>query len=86
MVDEPTHEQTAVTVRHILPAGQRRYCQMKPSTKDQVKGKAQSVRGALKEQVGQLRNDPDLVDEGTVEKIGGQARQVLGKIEKAAGA
>ena len=58
---------------------------MKRSTKDQVKGKVQEVRGTLKERVGQLGGDPDLADEGTVEKLGGKARQVLGKIEKAAG-
>ena len=59
---------------------------MKPSTKDRVKGKVQEVKGALKERAGQIRKDPDLEDEGTVEKVVGKARQVLGKIEKAAGA
>ena len=58
---------------------------MKPSTKDRIKGKAQEVKGAIKEKAGQLGGDPDLADEGTVEKFGGKARQVLGKIEKAAG-
>ena len=59
---------------------------MKPSTEDQAKGKLHEVKGKLKERVGQLSGDLDLEDEGTVEKIGGKARQVLGKIEKAAGA
>ena len=59
---------------------------MKPSTEDQLKGKVQEVKGALKERAGQLSGDPDLEDEGTVEKVVGKARQVLGKIEKAAGA
>ena len=59
---------------------------MKPSTKDRVKGKVQEVKGALKERAGQISADPDLRDEGTVEKVVGKARQVLGKIEKAAGA
>jgi uncharacterized protein YjbJ (UPF0337 family) len=59
---------------------------MKPSTEDQAKGKLHEVKGKLKERVGQLSGDLDLQDEGTVEKIGGKARQVLGKIEKAAGA
>ena len=59
---------------------------MKPSTKDRIKGKVQEVKGALKEQAGQLGGDSDLEDKGTVEKVGGQVRQVIGKIEKAAGA
>ena len=59
---------------------------MKPSTEDKVKGKAQEVKGALKERVGRLSGDPDLEDEGTAEKVVGKGRQLLGKIEKAAGA
>jgi uncharacterized protein YjbJ (UPF0337 family) len=58
---------------------------MKPSTKDRIKGKVQEVKGSIKEKVGQLGGDPDLADEGTMEKLGGKARQVLGKIEEAAG-
>jgi uncharacterized protein YjbJ (UPF0337 family) len=59
---------------------------MKPSTKDQVEGKLQAVKGKLKERAGQLSGNPDLEDEGTVQKIGGKAREMIGKIEKAAGA
>ncbi len=58
---------------------------MKPSTKDQIKGKVQEVKGALKERAGKISKDPDLQDEGTVEKVVGKARGALGKIEKAAG-
>ncbi len=85
MVDGPAHEQTAVTVDCILLADQERYRTMKPSTKDQVQGKAQEIKGAIKEQVGQISKDPDLADEGTVEKLSGKAQQVVGKIEKAVG-
>ena len=59
---------------------------MKPSTKDQVEGKLHAVKGKLKEEAGRISGDPDLEDEGTVEKIGGKTRQVVGKIEKAVGA
>ena len=85
MVDGPAHAQTAVTVDSILLAGQEGYRPMKPSTKDQVQGKAQEIKGAIKEQVGQISKDPDLADEGTVEKLSGKAQQVVGKIEKAVG-
>jgi uncharacterized protein YjbJ (UPF0337 family) len=59
---------------------------MKPSTEDRVKGKVQELKGTLKERAGEISKDPDLRDEGTVEKVVGKARQVVGKIEKAAGA
>ncbi len=59
---------------------------MKQSTKDQVAGKAQAIKGKLMEKAGQLSGDPDLEDEGTAQKIGGKVREVIGKIEKAAGA
>ena len=58
---------------------------MKPSTKDRVKGKAHEVKGAIKEQAGRITNDPDLEDEGTVEKVGGKIQKGVGKIEKALG-
>lgn len=58
---------------------------MKPSTRDQVKGKVQEIKGALKEQVGKISNEPALETEGTIEKLSGKAQQVIGKIEKAAG-
>jgi uncharacterized protein YjbJ (UPF0337 family) len=59
---------------------------MKPSTKDQVAGKVHAVKGKLKEEAGKISGNPDLEDEGTVEKMGGKTRQVVGKIEKAVGA
>ena len=34
---------------------------MKPSTEDQIKGKVQEVKGALKERAGQISEDPDLI-------------------------
>ncbi len=58
---------------------------MKPSTEDRLKGKAHEVKGAIKETAGRITNDPDLEDEGTVEKVGGKIQQGVGKIEKALG-
>lgn len=59
---------------------------MKPSTEDRAKGKAHEVKGAIKEAAGRIVNDPDLEDEGTIEKVGGEIQQGVGKIEKALGA
>ena len=58
---------------------------MKPSTQDRVEGKAHEVKGAVKEQIGRMTDDPDLEDEGTIEKVGGKIQKGVGKIEKALG-
>ena len=42
---------------------------MKPSSKDEVAGKIHEVKGAVKEKVGKLANNPDLEADGKVEKI-----------------
>ena len=59
---------------------------MKDSTKDQVAGKLHEAKGALKEKIGELTNNPDLQDEGTVEKIGGKVQKKVGEAEKVLGA
>lgn len=59
---------------------------MKTSTKDRVGGKVQEGKGKLKEQVGKVTRNPQLEDEGTAEKFGGKVRQMIGKVEKGAGA
>jgi len=48
---------------------------MKPSTENEIAGKVHEVKGAIKEKVGQLTNDPDLEGEGTGEKIGGKVQK-----------
>jgi uncharacterized protein YjbJ (UPF0337 family) len=79
------HERTITSAKNRI-AATGRLCHMKPSSEDKLKGKVQEIKGALKEQAGKLSGDPDLEDEGTVEKVVGKGRQVIGAIEKAAGA
>jgi len=55
---------------------------MKPSTKDQIKGKLHEMKGKAKEKVGQVTNNPDLAAEGQVEKIAGVVQTKVGQIEK----
>jgi uncharacterized protein YjbJ (UPF0337 family) len=55
---------------------------MKESTKDQVAGKVHEVKGAVKEKIGHATNDPDLMDEGTGEKIAGKVQKKVGQVEK----
>ena len=56
--------------------------QMKPSTKDQVKGKLHEMKGEVKEKVGQFTNDPNLEAEGQGEKLAGKVQKKVGQIEK----
>jgi uncharacterized protein YjbJ (UPF0337 family) len=56
--------------------------QMKPSTKDQIKGKMDEMKGKVKEKTGQVTNDPNLEAEGQAEKLAGKVQKKIGQIEK----
>ncbi len=58
---------------------------MKNSTKDEAKGKAHEVKGAVKEKIGHAVNDPELEGEGLDEKIAGKIQKKVGQVEKVAG-
>jgi uncharacterized protein YjbJ (UPF0337 family) len=55
---------------------------MKDSTKDKIAGKAHEIKGAVKEKVGRVKNDPALENEGTDEKVAGKIQKKVGDIEK----
>jgi uncharacterized protein YjbJ (UPF0337 family) len=55
---------------------------MKPSTKDQIKGKLHEAKGSVKEKVGQRTNNPGLTAEGQDEKLAGKVQKKVGQIEK----
>ena len=55
---------------------------MKPSTNDQIQGALHEVKGALKEKVGQITNNPDLKTEGQIENLAGKVQKKVGQIEK----
>ena len=52
------------------------------STHDKVEGKVHEVKGAMKEKVGQLTNNPKLQNEGTAERIGGMVEKKVGDVKK----
>ena len=59
---------------------------MNPSTKDEVRGNLHQVKGAIKQKVGQVTNNPDLKargkaehNQGVIEKKVGQIKKVFGK-------
>ncbi len=56
------------------------------STHDQVEGKVHEVKGAIKEKIGKVTNDPNLQDEGTAEKINGTVERKVGELKKVFGA
>jgi uncharacterized protein YjbJ (UPF0337 family) len=58
---------------------------MKPSSKDKVAGKSHEVKGAVKEKVGKLANNPDLEAEGKVEKVAGRVQKKIGQVKKVLG-
>ena len=58
---------------------------MKSSTRDAVKGRAREVKGTVKEKVGKLTSDPELKDEGTVEKVAGKVQKKVGQVKKVFG-
>jgi uncharacterized protein YjbJ (UPF0337 family) len=58
---------------------------MKPSTNDKAAGKVHEVKGAIKQKVGELTNNPSLESKGNVEKNAGKVQNFVGKVEKAVG-
>ena len=58
---------------------------MKNSSKDQAAGKAHEVKGAVKQKLGRVTNDPQLESEGLDEKISGKVQKKIGQVEKVAG-
>jgi uncharacterized protein YjbJ (UPF0337 family) len=59
---------------------------MKPSSKGEVvAGKIHEVKGAVKEKVGKLANNPDLEADGKVEKVAGRIQKKVGQVKKVLG-
>ena len=52
------------------------------STHDKVEGKVHEAKGAIKEKVGQMTNNPNLQDEGTAEKWNGKVESKIGDVKK----
>jgi len=61
---------------------EKRRNQMKPSTKDQIKGKFHELKGDVKEKAGQVTNNPNLETKGQSEKLAGKVQKKVGQIEQ----
>ena len=55
---------------------------MNSSTKDRAKGRAQEVKGKVKEKAGRAVGNPRVEDEGTAEKVGGKVRRKVGEVKR----
>lgn len=55
---------------------------MKAGIKDELKGKAHKVKGAIKETTGKVINNPKLEAEGHHERAAGKVQKKIGQVEK----
>jgi uncharacterized protein YjbJ (UPF0337 family) len=58
---------------------------MKPSTKDQARGKFENLKGKIKEVAGIVTGHDDLKAEGKNQQLAGKAKKKLGQVEKVLG-
>jgi uncharacterized protein YjbJ (UPF0337 family) len=50
--------------------------------RDELKGKAEKAKGYVKEEAGEILNDPELEAEGKAERAGGKVREEFGKAKE----
>jgi uncharacterized protein YjbJ (UPF0337 family) len=58
------------------------FCNMKRSTKNQIKGGARELKGDLKQRAGRALDKGDWQAEGAVERTVGKAQKKMGEIEE----
>ena len=50
--------------------------------RDELKGKAEKAKGHIKEETGEILNDPELEAEGKAERAGGAVREKFGQAKE----
>jgi uncharacterized protein YjbJ (UPF0337 family) len=53
--------------------------------RDELKGKAEVVKGKVKEAAGDLTDNPDLHDEGVADEAAGRTRDAFGRVRRKVG-
>jgi len=53
--------------------------------RDEMKGKAEKAKGYIKEEAGELLDDPELEAEGRAERAAGKLREGFGKVKRKVG-
>jgi uncharacterized protein YjbJ (UPF0337 family) len=57
---------------------------MRPN-EDEIRGKVDKAAGTVKEKVGRLTNNPNLVNEGADQRAGGEIEEGFGKAKRKVG-
>jgi uncharacterized protein YjbJ (UPF0337 family) len=53
--------------------------------RDEIKGKAESIKGKVKQAAGDLTDDSDLHDEGVVDEAAGDTQEAFGRAKRKVG-
>jgi uncharacterized protein YjbJ (UPF0337 family) len=53
--------------------------------RDEVEGKAETLKGKIKQAAGNLTDDPNLQDEGAADEAAGQTQETFGKAKRKVG-
>jgi uncharacterized protein YjbJ (UPF0337 family) len=53
--------------------------------RDEVKGKAEVLKGKTKQALGDLTDDPDLYDEGVADEAAGETQDAFGRVKRKIG-
>jgi uncharacterized protein YjbJ (UPF0337 family) len=53
--------------------------------RDEFEGKAEALKGKIKQAAGNLTNDPDLHDEGVVDEMAGKTQDAIGRTRRKVG-
>ena len=53
--------------------------------RDELEGKAEAIKGKIKQKAGELTNDQDLHDEGVVDEAAGETQDTLGHARRKVG-
>jgi uncharacterized protein YjbJ (UPF0337 family) len=53
--------------------------------KDELAGKAEQIKGKVKQAIGSAADDPELQDEGLADEAGGEIREGFGTVKRKVG-
>jgi uncharacterized protein YjbJ (UPF0337 family) len=53
--------------------------------RDELEGKAEALKGKIKQAAGDITNDPELHDEGVADEVAGETQDTLGRARRKVG-
>jgi len=53
--------------------------------RDELEGKAEALKGRIKQAAGDLMNDPPLHDEGVADEVAGETQDAVGRVRRKVG-